>query len=76
MPGESPGASCSRLLKRELSLNIDPERFKPLCFNSMVWGMREQEPKTNGSLPHLRTPFAFAVWRESEQKRATTGTCD
>jgi len=49
MPGESPGVSCSRLLKRELSLNIAADRFKPLCFNSMVWGMREQEPKANGT---------------------------
>ncbi|EKX43055.1 hypothetical protein GUITHDRAFT_54381, partial [Guillardia theta CCMP2712] len=49
MPGESPSSSCSRLLKRELSLDIAPERFRSICYNSMAWGMREQQPKSNGT---------------------------
>ena len=47
-PGESPAASCSRLLKRELSLDIDPARFCTVCCNSLVWGMRQQEPQNHG----------------------------
>eukprot|EP00281_Chroomonas_sp_CCMP1168_P035394 CAMPEP_0206242722 /NCGR_PEP_ID=MMETSP0047_2-20121206/17212_1 /ASSEMBLY_ACC=CAM_ASM_000192 /TAXON_ID=195065 /ORGANISM="Chroomonas mesostigmatica_cf, Strain CCMP1168" /LENGTH=225 /DNA_ID=CAMNT_0053667767 /DNA_START=101 /DNA_END=774 /DNA_ORIENTATION=+ len=49
MPGESPSASCSRLLKRELSLNLEPARFVPFTYNSLVFGMREQEPKDHGT---------------------------
>jgi len=49
MPGESPARSCSRLLKRELALTIAPERFTPITVNSLVWDMREQEPKNNGT---------------------------
>mmetsp|Transcript_60921 Transcript_60921/g.89321 ORF Transcript_60921/g.89321 Transcript_60921/m.89321 type:complete len:235 (-) Transcript_60921:82-786(-) len=49
MPGESPARSCTRLLKRELGLVIASERFTPITYNSLVWGMREQEPKNNGT---------------------------
>lgn len=49
MPGESPSASCSRLLKRELSLNMSPDRFKPFTYNSLVFGMREQAPQDHGT---------------------------
>ena len=48
-PGETPAQSCCRLLKRELKLEIDPLRMKPVCCQSMAWGMREQLPKENGT---------------------------
>ena len=41
-PGETPPDACCRLLRRELGLEIDPQRLKPVCCQSMVWGMREQ----------------------------------
>jgi len=49
MPGESPPRSCSRLLKRELALDIAPERFTAITYNSLAWDMREQAPKNNGT---------------------------
>jgi len=49
MPGESPPRSCARLLKRELSLDVAPERFTPFTYNSLVWDMREQEPRNHGT---------------------------
>ena len=49
MPGESPPRSCARLLKRELALDIAPERFTPFTYNSLVWDMRVQEPANHGT---------------------------
>ncbi len=48
-PGETPAQSCCRLLKRELSLDIAPERFETVCSQSLAWAMREQDPKENGT---------------------------
>jgi len=48
-PGETPFQSCSRLLKRELSLDIDPSRYETVCTQSLAWGMREQPPKDHGT---------------------------
>ena len=48
-PGETPAQSCSRLLKRELALEIDPSRFETVCCQSLAWGMREQPPKDHGT---------------------------
>jgi 8-oxo-dGTP pyrophosphatase MutT (NUDIX family) len=48
-PGETPAQSCCRLLRRELSLEIDPMRLNPVCCQSLCWGMREQLPKENGT---------------------------
>ena len=49
MPGETPTKSCSRLLKRELGLDIDPLRLQAICSQSLAWGMREQQPKDHGT---------------------------
>ena len=48
-PGETPVQSCCRLLKRELSLDIAPDRFQTVCAQSLAWGMREQLPKEHGT---------------------------
>jgi len=48
-PGETPKQSCTRLLKRELGLEIDTCRLRPICCQSLAWGMREQLPKENGT---------------------------
>ena len=49
IPGESPSRSCSRLVKRELGLEIPPERFTVFTFNSLLFGMREQAPQDHGT---------------------------
>ena len=41
-PGETPAASCCRLLRRELHLEIEPSRLRPICCQSLAWAMREQ----------------------------------
>lgn len=48
-PGETPAQSCCRLLKRELALDVISERLQVVCTQSFAWGMREQEPKRNGT---------------------------
>ena len=57
-PGETPTQSCSRLLRRELSLEVDPKRLKPVCCQSLAWGMREQMPKENGTTD---SQFVFSL---------------
>jgi 8-oxo-dGTP pyrophosphatase MutT (NUDIX family) len=48
-PGETPVQSCCRLLKRELSLEIAPDRFETVCCQSFAWGMRQQPPMEHGT---------------------------
>lgn len=48
-PGETPVQSCCRLLRRELSLEIEPSRFQTVCAQSLVWGMRQQPPMEHGT---------------------------
>ena len=48
-PGETPKQSCARLLRRELGLEIDTARLRPICCQSLAWAMREQLPKENGT---------------------------
>lgn len=48
-PGETPAQSCARLLRRELGLEIDTARLRPICCQSLAWAMREQLPKENGT---------------------------
>jgi 8-oxo-dGTP pyrophosphatase MutT (NUDIX family) len=48
-PGETPIASCQRLLRRELGLEIEASRFSAVCAQSLAWGMRQQEPKDHGT---------------------------
>lgn len=47
-PGESFEISAARNIKRELSLTINPVRFKYLNVYSFVWGTRNEPPKENG----------------------------
>lgn len=48
-PGETPVQSAQRLLKRELGLEVDGERFRIVCAQAFAFGMREQEPKEHGT---------------------------
>ena len=48
-PGETPVGSCRRLLLRELGLDVDPDRFAPVCAQAFAFGMREQEPRDHGT---------------------------
>ena len=48
-PGETPVQSCCRLLQRELSLEIAPDRFQTVCCQSLAWGMRTQPPEAHGT---------------------------
>lgn len=48
-PGETPIQSSQRLLKRELGLDIDMSRFRPVCCQAFAFEMREQEPKNHGA---------------------------
>lgn len=47
-PGESFNEAASRNIKRELQLDISPERFKRLWEYSMTWAKRVQSPEENG----------------------------
>lgn len=57
-PGETPIQSCQRLLERELKLEIDASRFRPVCSQAFAFGMREQEPKDHGTTD---TQFCYRV---------------
>lgn len=57
-PGETPTQSCTRLLRRELSLEIESKRLTPVCCQSLAWGMREQLPKDHGTTD---SQFVFSL---------------
>lgn len=48
-PGERPEQSIARLVKRELHLDIDTARFRPLGCHSYSWARRQQPPMDNGT---------------------------
>jgi len=48
-PGESFEEAAARNIKRELGIELGPERFTYLTTLSLVWARRAQEPKDNGS---------------------------
>ena len=64
-PGETPVQSGQRLLKRELKLEIESERFKPVCAQAFAFGMREQEPKEHGTTD---TQFCYKVQLRDEDE--------
>lgn len=47
-PGETPKESCSRNIKRELRLDIDPTRFHFIGTSNNAWVRRQQPPQENG----------------------------
>lgn len=47
--GETPADAAARCVKRELSLDVAPKRFKYLCHASLLWQYRQQEPAGNGT---------------------------
>ena len=48
-PGDTPRQSLVRLMKRELSIDIPPHRFRPLGVHSYAWARRQQDPMDNGT---------------------------
>ncbi|KAJ1450483.1 hypothetical protein M885DRAFT_532230 [Pelagophyceae sp. CCMP2097] len=48
-PGEAPQQAAMRNVKRELGLDFDARRFRVVGSYSLVWHMRVQVPKTNGT---------------------------
>ena len=47
-PGETTKEAAARNLKRELGLNLTPDRFKVIATYSFLWYKREQEPQEHG----------------------------
>ncbi|KAL7513026.1 hypothetical protein ACHAXN_012322 [Cyclotella atomus] len=64
-PGESPIQSSQRLLKRELGLDIDSDRFRPVCCQAFAFEMREQEPKNHGTTD---VQFCLKVRLQNEEE--------
>ena len=64
-PGETPIQSSQRLLKRELGLDIDTSRFRPVCCQAFAFEMREQEPKNHGAFVFNLDKSIY--WRCSDQ---------
>ena len=48
-PGETALGSVHRLLKREVSLDITPERMTCLGFNTLAFAERQQKPTDHGT---------------------------
>ena len=46
--GETKQGSCARLAKRELKLDIEPNRFEYVTTTEDLWSYRHQEPKNAG----------------------------
>lgn len=64
-PGESFEETAQRNAKRELNLDIAPERFSFLTVFSTVWSKRAQSPQENGT--HTISTVMFAVISNSEK---------
>jgi len=64
-PGETPIQSSQRLLKRELGLDIDTSRFRPVCCQAFAFEMREQEPKNHGTTD---VQFCLRVQLQNEEE--------
>lgn len=48
-PGDTTRSAASRNVKRELGLDVTPNRFKAIATYSMVWQRRAQPPVENGT---------------------------
>lgn len=48
-PGETVDQSASRILKREIGVEIKDSRFETVGHYSFVWEKREQPPKDHGT---------------------------
>eukprot|EP00041_Stephanoeca_diplocostata_P006583 m.89130 g.89130 ORF g.89130 m.89130 type:complete len:229 (-) comp16437_c0_seq7:1168-1854(-) len=48
-PGDTPQSGAARNVKRELGLDLDPNRFKIIANYSLVWSRRVQTPVENGT---------------------------
>uniref|UniRef100_A0A7S2S268 Nudix hydrolase domain-containing protein n=1 Tax=Eucampia antarctica TaxID=49252 RepID=A0A7S2S268_9STRA len=65
--GETAVDSCRRLLQRELTLDIHPNRFTTVCCQTMAWHMRQQEPKHHGTVD-LQVVLSFQVKEDELSK--------
>ena len=66
-PGESFQVAASRNLKRELGLNLSPDRLKYLTTFSAVWARRHHPPTENGI--HTISAVMFVNITEEEKRR-------
>ena len=64
-PGETPVQSGQRLLSRELGLEIESDRFRPVCTQAFAFDKREQEPKEHGTAD---AQICFCVRLKDEQE--------
>lgn len=64
-PGETPVESGRRLLRRELGLEVEAERFRVVCAQAFAFGMREQEPKEHGTTD---AQFCYRVQLKDEEE--------
>jgi len=62
-PGQSPSEAASSNVRRELKIDAKPERFKVVGSYNLVWDMREQEPKNNGTCD-ISTVHALVLTEE------------
>ena len=69
-PGDTTREAASRNVKRELGLELPPERFSVVGTYSMVWRMRQQDPATNGTAD-ISTVHALQLTAEEEARGVT-----
>lgn len=48
-PGDTPQEGAARNVKRELGLDLPPDRYRVVGVYSFVWRTRQQAPATNGT---------------------------
>lgn len=72
VPGESPQQACVRNTKRDLGLEIAPERFVYLDVLSLVFGRRNEPPQENGC--HDLVLFHFLEISDKEYDAIKLGT--
>jgi hypothetical protein len=48
IPGENPLVSCSRILKKDIGLLIEPHKFRFIGSKSSVFARRREPPEKNG----------------------------
>lgn len=71
--GEPERAAIVRLAKREVGLDIAPERFEYVCTNRYLWTDREQEPQDKGSDDLC---YTFALEVSDEERRGAAAHLD
>ena len=66
-PGDSTRSAAARNVKRELGLDLSPERFEAVATYSMVWQFRAQAPVDHGTAD-ISTVHALRLTAKEESK--------